>query len=356
MSDLQPHLPLRSGATAKKEVEIPYAINFNYLRRDWSGSEASETELAAIETTLRGLLAERPQQPEHALVLGAGAGRTAWDLCSWIPQVTAVDLSYTMAGLLDRVLDGPFEFHEVNRCNTLLTADLVRQGVARLPDESVKSDRIPRFRFAVADARHLPLANASVDAVFSVFFTDVLPLEQWIGEIKRVLKPGGVLVHFGPLDYHFADFVESLSAEELRERLAFHGLPITRETVIQTTHLATSGQMSRQLIENWAFAAENRNPPAVLSLAATDLLSVPHPVRYEDEANGGGSLILPDGSRFECGPGVPGLLELIDGQRRVQDIVEFMISRYEMDHESAGNDIIETLLTLIEHRIVIRDR
>ena len=361
MEDLQPHVSLRGLASVSREMDIPYVHNFNYLRRDWCGEEACERELAEIAATLRRLLADRPALPENSLVLGAGAGRTAWDLCEWLPQVTAIDLSYTMAGLFDRVLTGPVEFYEVNRSNTRLTADLVRPRVARLPDERAKADHLRRFSFAVADAKQLPLCDASVDAVFSLFFTDVLPLQRLIGEVQRVLKPGGVFVHFGPLDYHFEDFADSLSGEEMREQLAQHGFPITKELIVESTHLATSGQLSRQVFENWAFVAENRNEAKTGSLSMNDVLWLPHPVRYEvtgilhaGEDLRSIYLFLPDGTRFECGPGVPALLTLIDGRRPVQEIINLMRSEYPMQNESSAMNLLETLRSLIEIRVVAR--
>lgn len=54
------------------------------------------------------------------------------------------------------------------------------------------------------DARRLPLADESVDAVVSTLGLAVIhPLEAWLDEVRRVLKPGGLLAAltptFGPL-------------------------------------------------------------------------------------------------------------------------------------------------------------
>lgn len=50
-----------------------------------------------------------------------------------------------------------------------------------------------------ADARHLPFADESVDAVVSSLGLAVIhPLEEWLGEVHRVLRPGGLLAALTP--------------------------------------------------------------------------------------------------------------------------------------------------------------
>ena len=38
------------------------------------------------------------------------------------------------------------------------------------------------------------LPDGSVSAVVSDFFTDLAPLPQWLGEVRRVLAPGGTIL------------------------------------------------------------------------------------------------------------------------------------------------------------------
>ncbi len=50
----------------------------------------------------------------------------------------------------------------------------------------------PNFNFVAADVRHLPIADHSVDLLYSLSALYVIPnIEQIIGEVARVLRPGG---------------------------------------------------------------------------------------------------------------------------------------------------------------------
>ena len=80
--------------------------------------------------------------------------------------------------------------------------DIVR---AMLLEARKKQNWLQRLRrtiqFITADAEKLPLADASVDLLFSNLTLQwCLDLEQTFGEFKRVLKPGGLLMFttFGP--------------------------------------------------------------------------------------------------------------------------------------------------------------
>lgn len=101
-----------------------------------------------------------------------------------------------------------------------------------------------------ADARHLPFEDASFNTVFSNGAMEHMnDLPQVLGEIARVLKPGGVLVTLVP-SHKFKwpvgrlakclgrrvwdafnrlhNHVNLLSPEEWREQLAAHGLSVRR--------------------------------------------------------------------------------------------------------------------------------
>lgn len=82
------------------------------------------------------------------------------------------------------------------------------------------------------------MKNNTVDAIVSIYFSDVLPLKDYIEEFSRVLKEGGILVHFGPLDYHFETFEDRLSLQELFAGLKSYGFEVDMDyQIIPTNHL-----------------------------------------------------------------------------------------------------------------------
>lgn len=101
-----------------------------------------------------------------------------------------------------------------------------------------------------ADARHLPFPDASFNTVFSNGAMEHMnDLPQVLGEIARVLKPGGVLATLVPSNKYMRpvgklakclgrrvwdafnrlhNHVNLLSPEEWREQLAVHGMSVRR--------------------------------------------------------------------------------------------------------------------------------
>jgi SAM-dependent methyltransferase len=76
----------------------------------------------------------------------------------------------------------------------------------------------------VGDACALPVEDGAVDAVVSVFFTDVVPASRLFPEVARVLRPGGRFISVGPLHYHGAGVAEQYTRAELPSVLERHGL------------------------------------------------------------------------------------------------------------------------------------
>ena len=120
----------------------------------------------------------RIQRGDLLLDLGAGEGRHTVEACRWPCRVVSVDLGR----------------YELLRGRYML-ADLQRRGLA--PGHA---------DFIIADAQHLPFRDGAFDRVLCTEVLEHIPDDrQGLGELVRVLKPGGPIAVSVPS--HFPETV-----------------------------------------------------------------------------------------------------------------------------------------------------
>lgn len=216
---------------------------------------AGTSDGADDETVIARALAARLSTPGGlAVVLGAGLGTHARMIAPTFDSVVAVELSPAMTLAALAAEAAPITLAEINERNAWKVDDVVHEFAATVPPLPSNVTR------CVADALQLPLADGAAAAVVSVFFTDVVSLASLVAEARRVLQPGGVFVHIGPLGWHFYRPAEMWSAEEARALFADGGLPIVDEGTVTTRLLPSPRRMSNATIEAWAFTAQRRRP------------------------------------------------------------------------------------------------
>lgn len=229
-----------------------------FYPRDWCRSDAAEREIATIVDTVRGYVEAYASDADRVCVPGAGAGRFACELAAVYDDVFAFDYSYHMARLFRAVVDGGLTIHRVNfRSNVVRTEDVVVRYDLSL-DAAARSRIDGRLIYAVTNALDVPLPGNALSAVACIYFIDMVPVREHMLEVRRLLKPGGLFINFGPLRYMRGDVANMLSGEEILDLYRESGFDILAHDVVPNTQLAASPVITSVHSNNFTFVARKR--------------------------------------------------------------------------------------------------
>ncbi len=197
---------------------------YEQIHRDW-GWPADDTENCDALEHVRDALGEQTDLGV-VVVLGAGAGRLAYDLHrTFSPVATlALDINPLLMVVACRVARGEtvslIEF-------PLIPRDIDHVHVERdlrAPGGSVKG-LLP----VLADAFRPPLPDGSANTVVTPWFIDQVPKDarDAIGVVHRLLAPGGRWLNFGPLIYpKDRSYGVRYTASEILELVALSGFSV----------------------------------------------------------------------------------------------------------------------------------
>jgi carnosine N-methyltransferase len=342
--------------------EIGYSDLFDYLKRDWCWLPEGEQEIQEIEKTLFNELRKGDTNLDNVLVIGAGAGRLAWDLSKTFGQVYAVDKSFLMASHFNAVQKEDLHFFEINSKNVLHNSDTVRAlRASAVPPWEATADVKPKNSVAyfVADALHIPLPDHSLSVIVSVYFSDVVPMHSFVKEVKRLLKPGGVFIHYGPLDYHFDDWINRMAGNEIKALFSQNGFKIKTDDTVLGTHLMSSASMLSKQYKNWVFSASRLSIPAQV-MNEDAILSIVGEINYETKGGLSSekeeltevSLLLPDGETYEGADSVLDILRIIDGQKTIREVVEMLETAYEFPDSEARQKVVHMIYELVQKGVL----
>jgi SAM-dependent methyltransferase len=220
----------------------------DYARRDFSDEHVCMRERQAIVEACAFAIGS----PEQLLVLGAGTGRGADDLGGACGRVYAVEKAIPMAMIRHLQTRGPMSFPVLQTRNHLKEAEHTFD--VHLPLHHSKAN----VTFVIADAEHLPWANAHFDAVLSCYFTDVLGLSRLLPEVTRVLAPGGRFAHVGPLGYQFDDYADRYSAEGMVQEVVEQGFALLDKSSFTSSHLYEPLSLTHSQVENLVYVFEKQ--------------------------------------------------------------------------------------------------
>ena len=348
----------RTSAPAK------YLTDYLYLQRDWEG-EAGEAQIMAVKNALIQGLEKAGHSPGgNALILGAGLNRYALELHQQFDQLYITDKSLSMAWNFNRLRQNPFHFYEINLQNAKAPHNIVERISVSIP-EHLRKVIEEKSTFFIADAMNIPLMDNSFNAVFSIYFSDVMALKLLFREVNRVLQPGGYFIHFGPLQYFFENEGEMLSAEEFKAHFLASGYELVFEDYIEAPHLPSRFNLRQTLYNNWLMVVRQK-PQARQSTSshvqALVMDSVPNfvnPLKYEVagsfEPNATTEeqvTLIIDQERFSIDPFLLHILNAIDGNRSISEIIQFFQEDYFLE-AAEKTAILEFLQQLCDKGLLL---
>lgn len=272
---------------------------FHYLHRDWAETAENDRALACVERVLDGAPLGR------LLVLGAGAGRLAYDLhrTQRATLTVAVDIDPLVALVAQKMASGGrIELTEARSNAT----EMSRFGILRTLQ--APAGALTRFHVLLANGLQPPVRDQMFDTVLTPWFIDVVPadLRDFMSVLSRVLVPGGRWLNYGPLLFPPSrPAAYRYAREEVAEIAQAAGFEITRETD-ELMRFAYSPLAARGRLEHClAFSARKGAPKPDAWLQIPHLPIPDFPGRAE---------LHHESAAFNA------IIALVDGRRSINDI------------------------------------
>lgn len=231
-----------------------YYVN---AHRDWVwGAAENEASCAVVDAALGDAHGGR------LLVLGAGAGRLAYDLHQRRrPALTiALDINPLFGVLARRLFAGErVELYEF----PIAPRDLESHAILR----TLAADAPARdgLHVVLGDASRAPFRAGAFDAVVTPWLIDVLDerLDSFAPRLNRLLRPGGRWVSTGSLAFAHADPAQQLSLEEVLERIAGAGFTPPQVNAARVPYLCSPASRHGRVEEVVTLAATKRDEAVV---------------------------------------------------------------------------------------------
>jgi SAM-dependent methyltransferase len=241
-------LPLSQGLTT-------YYPN---LHRDWCWGDAEN------RASLEAVLASLPDgaSPRRVLVLGAGAGRLAYDLHQALRPALTVALDFNPLFMLaaQQIAGGArlelYEFPIAPR--TIEDHAVLRVHAAPAP-------AFPGFAAVIADASAPPFLAGQFDMVLTPWYIDVAPepVGRVLARVNTLLAAGGLWVNHGSLAFAGIAPADSLSLEELLASLEAAGFAPTEAAETRQPYLASPASRHARIESVITFCTrKERDAPA----------------------------------------------------------------------------------------------
>lgn len=242
---LSSHAALRTRLPPAQGV-LTYEHN---LFRDWCWGGAENEAARAAVFAMPGVRAAT-----RILVLGAGAGRLAWDLHDGTGAACTytLDINPLLVQVAARMARGETltltEFPLAPRTpeHVAIARTLQADGAAR-----------PGLVALLGDALEAPFADGTFDLVVTPWLLDILdsPVAAIAAEINRLLEPGGTWVSHGSVAFAHPDPAERMTLPELLARLPALGFSVSESSERELPYLCCPESRHRRFEQVATFAA-----------------------------------------------------------------------------------------------------
>lgn len=221
---VETYLALRTRLPADHGI----ATYYSNIHRDWAWGEdenaASLAEIAAVagDAALG-----------NTLILGAGAGRLAYDIHRQLDTSSTVAMDFNPLLLL--VAKNVIEGNEIELFEFPMAPKSIDDCAVRrtLSAPAIAGDE---FHLVLADALRPPFAKGAFDTVVTPWLIDVIgdDLYNQAARINNLLKDGGRWINFGSLAFDDAEKAHCYSTEEVLAIVEASGFgkPESREQTI----------------------------------------------------------------------------------------------------------------------------
>lgn len=316
--NLATHLALQTRLPADQGLTTYYPN----IHRDWVWGDAENAASLQLVTGTLGVGA-----PGNVVVLGAGAGRLAYDLHQRLPadNTVALDFNPLLALVAARAVTGEgVELWEFPIAPRAIADHAVLQSL--VAPEPVR----PGFHLVLGDVLRPPFAAGSVDVVVTPWVVDILPedFRNFAARVNGLLKPGGRWICFGSLVFSQPEAACRYSLEEVLAIVMDNGFaePVVREDEIPYMCSPASRHGRRELVVTIAATKDQAVPRLPRHRALPDwLVAGTQPVP-----------LLPAFQLQAMTTRIYGfIMGLIDGRRSVADMAKLLADQRLMTREEA---------------------
>jgi len=338
------HIALRTRLPSHHGV-LSYAQN---IFRDWSWGNQENEKVAAHLTTTLGEMAPGSK----VLVLGAGAGRLAFDLHHRLQCETtwALDSNPLLCLIGARMVAGETVSLTEFPLAPISTEDCaVSRTLAAPPSSQTSND----LNFVCADALHPPFSPGQFDLVITPWVLDVIDtrVQHIMQVIARLLREGGIWLYHGSVAFQGRRPENRLSSAEIAELTQHRGFEVISSTDTLLPYLQSPA--SRQRREEIVYTQAARRDASQCHARKTSEGFLP--LWIVD-----GQTAVPLTAGFQTQISTlrvhAFIMSLIDGRRSVQDMARVFEEQRLMPADEAAIAIQGFLTTMYEEAAAAEGR